>query len=203
MKGCYVYCTDKPLADYLRRRLLPSATLSPLVDDASSNVVLARVSNEGRQSGHPAVPVIELRFAASAFSDSQATEECARDWVALPEGRKYEPGLFIAQVVGESMNRRIPNGSWCLFRANPVGSREGKIVVVQHRQISDAETGGRYTIKRYSSEKIAADEGGWKHRRITLSPESTLPQFKPIVIELDEDQGEFTVIAELIEVLTN
>jgi hypothetical protein len=74
--------------------------------------------------------------------------------------------------------------------------------VVQHREVTDPETGGRYTIKRYSSEKIASDEGGWKHRRITLSPESALPQFKPIVIELDEDQGDFTVIAELIDVLT-
>lgn len=203
MKGCYVYCTDKPLANYLRSRLKASVPSSELLDDTVSNVVpLRHLSREERQSGVPAIPVIELRFAASAFSDSQATEECANDWVVLPDGRNYEPGLFVAKVVGESMNRQICNGSWCLFRANPVGTREGKIVVVQHREVSDAETGGRYTIKRYSSEKIASDEGGWIHRRITLSPDSTLPQFKPIVIEMDGDHGELNVVAEFLTVLT-
>ena len=203
MKGCYVYCTDKPLADYLRSRLKTAAPSLPVIDDNRANVVpLRRVTKEERKSGIPAVPVIELRFAASAFSDSQATEECARDWVALPDGRSYESGLFVAMVVGESMNRRIPNGSWCLFRAHPAGTREGKIVVVQHRTVADAETGGRYTIKRYSSEKVALDEGGWIHRRITLSPDSTLPQFEPIVIEIDDDHAELTVIAEFLTVLS-
>ena len=61
--------------------------------------------------------------------------------------------MFVAQVVGESMNRRIPNGAWCLFRAAPTGTREGKVVVVQHRGIADPETGGRFTIKVYISEK--------------------------------------------------
>lgn len=30
---------------------------------------------------------------------------------------------FVTRVVGESMNRRIPNGSWCLFRSNPATGR--------------------------------------------------------------------------------
>jgi len=30
---------------------------------------------------------------------------------------------LVAQVIGESMNRRIPNGAWCLFRAAPAGTR--------------------------------------------------------------------------------
>ncbi|TDP82933.1 hypothetical protein EV672_105120 [Aquabacterium commune] len=75
--------------------------------------------------------------------DPQALEDGATEWVEQPEWVKPQPGLFVAQVVGESMNKRIPNGAWCLFRANPQGTRNGKIVVVQHRSISDPETGGQ------------------------------------------------------------
>lgn len=49
----------------------------------------------------------------------------------LPEGFAAAPGLFVTQVIGESMNRRIPNGAWCLFRAAPAGSSQGKIVLVR------------------------------------------------------------------------
>ena len=41
-----------------------------------------------------------------------------------------------------SMNRRIPNGSWCVFRKAGAGSREGEIVLVQSRDIQDSEVGG-------------------------------------------------------------
>jgi hypothetical protein len=99
------------------------------------------------------------------------------------------------------MNRRIPNGAWCLFRANPKGTRQGKIVVVQHRSIEDAETGGSFTVKRYFSDKVATEDvAGWAHQRITLLPESTNSSFQPIVVGTEE-QGEVRVLAELVVVL--
>lgn len=100
------------------------------------------------------------------------------------------------------MNRRIPNGSWCLFRANPAGTREGKVVVVQHRSIADPDTGGQYTVKLYSSEKVEADDGGWKHERITLRPDSDQPGFEPIEISLGDSDEDFAVVAEMLMVLT-
>ena len=164
-------------------------------------IPLRRVSNAERAAGVPAVPVIDLRFAAGAFSDPQALEEGATDWVVPPDWVRPQPGLFVAQVVGESMNRRIPNGAWCLFRANPAGTREGKVVVVQHRSISDPETGGRYTIKRYESEKVPAEDGGWRHRRITLHPDSDRPEFEPLVLNLGEEEDGLSVVAEMLMVL--
>lgn len=212
MKGCYVYCTDAPLAAYLRGRLRSAAqTVDARALDAVSapapkspgcNVVpLRRVSSAERAAGIAAAPVIDLRFAAGAFSEPQMLEEGATDWVALPDWVRPQPGLFVAQVVGESMNRRIPNGAWCLFRANPAGTREGKVVVAQHRSIDDPETGGRYTIKVYTSEKVPADNGEWRHRRITLRPDSDQPGFEPIVLELGEDDEGFAVVAEMLTVL--
>jgi uncharacterized protein len=211
MKGCYVYCTDEPLAEYLRSRLRevrgmadaggaeapPSVTAS-----APSNVLsLRRVTKVERDAGVVAAPVIDLLFAAGAFSDTQAMEEGAEDWVALPDWVRPQPGLFVAQVVGESMNRRIPNGSWCLFRANPAGTREGKVVVVQHRCIADPETGGRYTIKIYASEKVQAEDGGWRHELVTLRPDSDQPSFEPITISVRGGEEGFLVVAEMLMVL--
>jgi uncharacterized protein len=215
MKGCYVYCTDAPLAAYLRSRL--RAVLADAAVDAvtkaepakatatatpRSNVIaLRRVTKEERDAGVVAAPLIDLRFAAGSFSDAQSLEHGADHWVALPDWVRPQPGLFVAQVVGESMNRRIPNGAWCLFRAKPAGTREGKVVVVQHRGIADPETGGRYTVKIYSSEKAATQDGGWRHERITLRPDSDRPEFEPIVITLDEGEDGFEVVAEMLMVL--
>ena len=93
------------------------------------------------------------------------------------------------------MTRRITNGSWCLFRSAGAGSREGKIVLVQSRDLQDPET-GRYTIKRYSSDKQTT-ENGWAHQRITLSPESDRPSFHPIVLTPSED-SEFHLVGEYV-----
>jgi hypothetical protein len=108
--------------------------------------------------------------------------------------------LFIAQVIGESMNRRIPNGSWCLFRLSPAGSRQGKVVLVQHREISDADTGGHFTVKLYKSEKKINPDGTWSHSKITLSPDTTATGYEPIILT-DEEQSDLRVIAELVAVL--
>lgn len=207
MRGCYVYCVDEQLRDYLRSRLrtldvgkaLPA--LPPARPPVTGKVIpLRRLSPQERAHGIPGAPLMELRMAAGGFSEFQNLERDATEWVALPDWIRPQPGLFVAQVVGESMNRRIPNGAWCLFRSDPPGTRNGKIVVVQHRTIDDPETGGNFTIKRYRSEKVASDEGDWQHLRVTLSPESDLPAFEDIVIH-GAPENEFRVVAEFLAVL--
>jgi uncharacterized protein len=196
MKGCTVYCCDPALAAYLRSRLaLPEQAPS---QPTAKVLPLRRVTAQERAQGVQAVPVVDLKFAAGNFSEPQALEDGATEWVELPDWVAPQPGLFVAQVVGESMNRRIPNGAWCLFRANPQGTRQGKIVVVQHRSISDPETGGSYTIKRYRSEKVVDEDGGWRHTRIELHPETDQDGFGVIVIEADDDVG---VVAEWLMML--
>ena len=75
------------------------------------------------------IPLLSLRAAAGGFGGDEKLVE-PEAWVR-PNGRtKPAPGLFVAQVVGESMNRRIPNGAYCVFRhpveglaAGPGGAR--------------------------------------------------------------------------------
>ena len=84
------------------------------------------------------------------------------------------------------MNRRIPNGAWCLFRGNPGGTRQGKVVVVQHRA-SQIPTPGAIHVKLYASEKQPSEDGGWAHERITLRPDSDQPGYEPSSFKWGDD----------------
>ncbi|MEK7409153.1 MAG: S24 family peptidase [Acidobacteriota bacterium] len=139
------------------------------------------------------VPVYSLRAAAGKFGADMEVEPEPEDWVKAPEDLRAGPELFAAQVVGRSMEPRIPDGSLCLFRAIPAGSRQGKLVLVSHRATS--ETGGEFTVKRYQSEKDVTEEG-WRHATVTLEPLN--PEFPTLELSPDE----FQAIAEFIRVLT-
>jgi len=143
------------------------------------------------------VPLLTLKAAAGSFGKSQELE--VETWVKPATSRALQKGMFVARVVGHSMEPRIPDGAYCLFRTPVEGSRQGRIVLAQHRTIADPESGGSYTVKRYRSEKAAAD-GSWKHTRVTLEPLN--PAFKPIVIE-NGAEDEVSVVAEWLEVLGN
>ena len=144
------------------------------------------------------VPLVPLRAAAGGFSDPQYIEDDEFEWVAVESRHRLRKGIFVAQVVGKSMEPAIRDGGWCLFRAPVGGTRQGKIVLVQLRDATDPETGQRYTVKRYKSQKAQLGDS-WRHEQITLDPVN--PDFEPIVLT-GADEGEFQVeVAELVEVL--
>ena len=66
-------------------------------------------------------------------------------WVAVSDHRLSKE-MFAAQVIGHSMEPRIPYGSRCLFRKDRGGSREGRLLLVQVNTHLDPENGGRYTV---------------------------------------------------------
>lgn len=105
--------------------------------------------------------------------------------------------MFVARVTGRSMEPRIPDGSYCLFRSPVSGTRQGRTVLVQLRDEVDPDTGLRFTVKRYRSEKTA-DEDGWRHVKILLEPVN--PDFQPIELTAD-DEDSVVVTAELVEVI--
>lgn len=143
------------------------------------------------------VPLVPLKAAAGAFGDPQHVEDDRFEWIAVESRHRLRKGMFVAQVVGKSMEPTIPGGAYCLFRAPVEGTRQGKTVLVQLRDATDPESGERYTVKRYESEKAAKGDT-WRHERITLKPVN--PDFEPIVLT-GRDEGELQVIAELVEVL--
>ncbi|GAB2507962.1 hypothetical protein GCM10008940_07400 [Microbulbifer agarilyticus] len=97
------------------------------------------------------------------------------------------------------MEPLIPDGSYCLFRPVPAGTRQNRKLLVHHVGVADEESGGAYTVKVYSSEKVSSDEGdGWLHSQIIMRPLN--PEYEPIVLQ-PESEGEVVAIAEFVRVL--
>ena len=117
----------------------------------------------------------------------------------LPDSFRLQKGHFVARVVGNSMNKRIPNGSWCLFKENPGGSRNNKVIIVQHKDIQDQDTGTSCTVKLYSSEK-SNDGDAWRHSKIVLKPDSYIDGYMELVFD-NESEGELRVIGEFVAVI--
>lgn len=144
-----------------------------------------------------AVPLVPLKAAAGAFGDPQHIEDGGFEWVTVETKHRLRRGMFVAQVVGHSMEPAIPDGAFCLFAAPVDGTRQGKTVLVQLRDATDPTTGQRYTVKRYESEKV--NEGdSWRTTKITLKPIN--PDFEPMVFT-GADEGQLQVIAEVVDVL--
>ena len=71
-------------------------------------------------------------------------------------------------------------------------------LLVQYRGPADPETGGTFTVKRYSSEKEGRKEADWRHTKVTLSP--TNPEYSPIILSRGEADS-VQVVAEFVTVL--
>lgn len=145
------------------------------------------------------VPLVPLKAAAGWFSDAQNTGVAADwEWVAVDTRHRLRPGMFVAQVEGKSMEPQIPDGAYCLFASPVVGTRQAKTVLVQLHDQSDPEHGGRFTVKKYFSEKATSVDGAWRHVKITLRPNN--PDFDAIELATDDEES-VSVVAEVVEVL--
>jgi hypothetical protein len=143
-----------------------------------------------------AVPVYDLAVAAGKFSASQSPE--AIGWMHVQCSRSLDKLMFVARVVGKSMERGIPTGSWALFRlfgeAPSPTAIDGKRVIVQLRE-TDPDTGGQYTLKRWHVTRCG-DDGAVE--QIELRSENA--DFKAIVLSTKDD--DIRAIAEYLELVS-
>ena len=192
-KGCFIWSPDRETREYFKQAIgdIPDAVTK---GDPYPRLPLRILDPLEARPFVNCVPVFDLPIAAGEFGPDLLAG--TPDWVELPDGFTPKEGFFVVRVCGESMNRRIPNGSWCLFKANPAGTRQGKVVIVSHQSIQDPENGGSYTVKIYDSVKQLTDDS-WNHQQINLHPDSNMPGFRTINIELD-DSSEFKVIGEFV-----
>ena len=188
IKGAYVYACNENLREYFRKHIP--------VYEKPSEFELEILPEAGVKKYENAVPLYDLEVAAGVFSGEQSVFDDDVKWVKIPD-RNLNENLFVAKVVGESMNRRIKNGSYCLFRANPIGTRNGKVVLAKLHESTDSENGGHYTIKVYESEKEESFDSSWKHKKVVLKPDSDDSSFKPIVFT-ENVEGKVSVVAEFI-----
>jgi SOS-response transcriptional repressor LexA len=204
MKGCYVCFLDKDTERFFRSRIETTEQFRakqppPVGRDVrveQQQAPLPPKNTNGIQKLANSLPIYSLKAAAGKFLENQDIHE--EGWIEVDMGRKLDEKMFVARVVGDSMEPDIPNGSYCIFRAEPVGSRQGKIVLVCHQDIHDVDNGGAYTVKKYWSKKAFEPDGTWRHEKIVL--ESLNKAYEPIIIA-GASEEEFRIVAEFLCVL--
>ncbi|MBS4058869.1 MAG: DUF3427 domain-containing protein [Bacteroidetes bacterium] len=143
------------------------------------------------------IPLYNFYAAAGTFSEMQSEKEFTL--IECSENIKSGNDYFACKIIGESMNRVIPNGSICLFKFYTGGTRNGKIVLVENMDIQDRDFNSAFTIKTYSSEKRILDDS-WEHTSIILRPNSYDDIYKDIIIK-EEDASGMKVIGEFVKVM--
>ncbi len=171
IKGTYLYACEPGLQKYLRDQINSELTQSEEVSDADEGRIIPFVN---------AVPFYDLKAAAGQFSEPQNVE--FSNWLKIPEHIRISEDYFACQVIGESMNRIIPNGSFALFKKYSGGGREGSVVLAELQNYQDSEFGSGYTVKEYHSKKVI-HEDSWTHVEIELRPLSTNKNCKSVLIE--------------------
>ena len=181
IKGAFIYACNKNMKAYLRKAIILGFEDTEVIE---AKVNYPRILPfESVKPFVNAVPLYDIKVAATNFTDPQFYEEFS--WAELPMQVSPKNGYFIAQVIGESMNKKIPNGSFCLFEEYTAGSRNGEIVLAECTSIQDGDYGSGYTIKQYSSIK-SFTEDSFRHESIALKPLSYDDSFEDIVLYEDE-----------------
>jgi hypothetical protein len=200
-KGVYVYFMDKETETYFRSKIESkegALKFSDIIKESTeeSKELLSEVPENLRFKDY--LPFLSLEAVATSFGKETQVQEEPIGWIKAEIPRTLNKDMFVAKVVGKSMEPTIPDGSYCVFRYDKGGSRNGFVVLAECHFISDPETTRQFTIKRYKSEKEFFDDGTWRHKKIILSPDNK--DFNDIVLE-DVPAVEFRVVAELVAVL--
>ena len=210
-KGVYVHFMDEGTERFFRSQIEAATTIGraaaivPLPEptpviatDLKERFRLYRLDDARvkAEAYRTLLPVYSLRAAAGYFGAGMAVEP--EGWIDASGIGRLDKEMFVARVVGRSMEPLIRDAEFCVFRAKPPGSRQGKVVLVQYRGPSDPETGGAFTVKRYRSKKLVQEDGTWQHEEITLEPVNR--EFLPIVLTAKEE-GDVEVAAEFVDAL--
>lgn len=188
MRGAFVYACNPALQNYLSQYIETGSSFTNKESDADLIDLIAYKN---------AVPLLSLEAAAGSFSEVQDIRQL--DLIRVPDQLKVSSDMFACKVVGESMNRVIPNGAICLFRKDRGGSRNGKIVLVEHSRFTELQGGSRYTVKEYRSQKSESLES-WRHTTIVLSPKTYETGYDDITLT-HEEASEMRVVGEFLCVI--
>ena len=157
---------------------------------SDASAAAGRLFDEHVQQPVRYLPLYGLRAAATKFGEGMDAGEESR--VRAPENLRLTPDMFVARVVGRSMEPLISDGDLCVFRAGVTGSRTGRYLLIE--KFGETDFASRYTVKRYARKGLR-DESAEREGAIRLEPLN--PEFE--AFDLTADQ--FRVVAEFVQVL--
>lgn len=187
MKGCYVYFCDKALENHFRSlleerreiKIENKLRIEPTVNDEVKFIDF--------------LPLYSIKAACGYFGDGENVEE--KGWVRVEGVGRLNRNMYVVQAVGDSMEPLIQDGDYCVFRSNPAGSRQGKVILAQHHSKYDPDYSGSYSIKTYTSRKKFDEYGNWMHEEIVLQPKNSA--YDPIIIN-EDDAEDFRIVGEFV-----
>lgn len=187
---------DNPVVPSIFNYLEEKSVTEHPKTDKKVNIVHIQQSIDFNEDVKNPIPLYDFYAAAGSFSELQSENN-----FTLIEGpeNSSDKNYFACKVIGESMNRVIPNGSICLFRPYNGGSRNGKIMLIENRNIQDPDFNSAFTVKTYSSRKEITEDS-FKHESIVLKPNSFDSSYKDIVLTEENSIG-MRVIGEFVSIL--
>lgn len=143
----------------------------------------------GSRPPRGAVPVVDLEASAGLPLEGGTLEPVG--WVKLDAGARALPGAFVAQVRGDSMVPRVPDGAYCLFRRPGPGNRQGRVFLIE-----DSGGGARDSRWAYALTLV-------ERARVKGEPRVTLRALNPAYPPrtLLPARANLRVVAELVRVL--
>jgi len=138
------------------------------------------------------LPVYSIKAACGYFGNGEIVEPVG--WMRVEGFGRLNSDMFVVQAKGNSMETKIHDGDYCVFAKYQGGTRNGEIVLCEHRNYYDETNTGAYSIKQYISEKRTDEDGLLCGTKVTLLPFNS--DYNPIVIDADiDDTNEFKVVA--------
>lgn len=132
------------------------------------------------------VPLVTLEARAGVPDEARLVETSA--WVVPRTRKRLAPGMFVARVLGDSMEPQIAAGSWALFRTVTQTPKPGSVVLAQHRTSDDPEGAGAFVVKRLEITR----------RQVRLVSRNRTARS----IDVSADDPDWTLIAVLVDVLS-
>jgi phage repressor protein C with HTH and peptisase S24 domain len=171
--------------------------------DSRNNVNFESGKNESLDEQVFKIPFYNLYAAAGSFSEMHTSREFTM--IDVPK-QFHKEGYFALRVLGESMNRRIPNGSICIFKEPVVGGRSGKILLIENYNEQDPDIQTHFTVKTYISTKSKEtdEDGRPKNVSIVLKPNSFDPKYEDLVYTEDSlGENRLNVVGEFVAILSD
>ena len=170
---------DKPTNDFVMIVGLTRAESE--TEKEATKIIVLPTYREG------CVPLYTLRAACGYFEGGEVPEE--EGWIdSTGNGFTPDPKRhFAVHAKGDSMQPKIQDGDICVFEWYKAGTRNGEIVLTECSE-KDLDYGGKYTIKKYHSEKLVTEEG-WQHTKVELIPLNN----DYVTIELDSEKDHRTI----------
>lgn len=137
------------------------------------------------------LPLYSIKAACGRFGDGELVEP--QGWIRVEGHGRLNKDMFVVQAKGHSMEPKINEGQYCVFRKYKGGTREEDVVLCQHRDYFDEDNAGAYSIKKYHREKYLDENNNPVGEKVILSSRNR--NYEPIEIIVGDDEIEsFKVI---------